>query len=192
MFGRKIPPWCVFPVMVMLLPFVMPVFFVGRTGFVIIYSLFISGSFLSRADPNVWLRSKAFSGFILTFALVATFFPVEFLTSSLAIGKYYKFIFILSIPLLVMSVSIRGSILNRICGNRFLARIGRATYSIYLWQEIFTGDFFATRSPLLQVACLCLMVVLCVLMYEHVEVRLIRYGRMLAARKLIRATVPVG
>ncbi|HEV7960061.1 MAG TPA: hypothetical protein VGP01_03450, partial [Rhizomicrobium sp.] len=97
------------------------------------------------------------------------------------VEKFYKFLYVPAIPLLVLSTGANG-ILRRLLSLPWLSYAGRATYSIYLWQELFTGPLFARLSPLMQGLALLAMVAACLVLFAKVERPLIRYGRAISDR----------
>ena len=86
-----------------------------------------------------------------------------------------------AIPILVLATGANG-VLRRFLSLSWLSYLGRATYSIYLWQELFTGPLFLRLSPLTQSLALLAMVVACLVLFEKVERLLIRRGREVSAR----------
>ncbi len=171
------------------IPFIWPVHFIGRTGYIIIYTLFILGYLLARY-PRAVPTSQLAVAIVFIVSTIATFLPAGDIFASLMsgtevenrlfIGKYYKFIFIASIPLMIMSTGSPGTSLNNIFSNRYFSYFGRASYSVYLWQQLATG---ATphHSTAMQLSIIFIAVVGGLLLFEFVEKRLIRLGRHLAS-----------
>jgi peptidoglycan/LPS O-acetylase OafA/YrhL len=185
--GRRSHPLAFFAAAVILIiPFLWPVHYIGRTGFIIIHVLFSLGYILARY-PKIFPQNQAIVTLLFLVSAIVTFLPVGDLSASdaadkLALGKYYKFVFIISIPAMVMSTSVLGTAINMAFNNGILAYLGRASYSVYLWQQLATGAW--PEAPLsTQAAITCIMVVGCLLLYEVIEKRLIRTGRQLASRQ---------
>jgi peptidoglycan/LPS O-acetylase OafA/YrhL len=105
----------------------------------------------------------------------------DFLFSQFFVQKFFHFLYVPAIPLLVPATGANG-ILRRFLSLSWLSYVGRATYSIYLWQEFFTGPLFARLSPLMQGLALLAMMAACLVLFEKVERPLIRYGRVMSAR----------
>lgn len=180
--NKRISIFVAFPLLIAAAPFVFPVHWIGHTGFVVVYSQFLLGSSLAKVGQRLPAVPRPLALAMLLASLLITFLPIGWVTSSFFVVKYYPLAFVLSVPALVVSAGVEGSALNRFCSLRFMARIGRATYSIYLWQQLVTGDVLAGAPPLRQTGCVLVMIVACLVLYETVERRLIRFGRVLAAR----------
>jgi len=65
-----------------------------------------------------------------------------------------------------------------------LTAVGRASYGIYLWQQLFTSDF-GIASPLLYFGGIALMGVIVLVLYRTIEKPLIAAGRRLSQKQLV-------
>jgi peptidoglycan/LPS O-acetylase OafA/YrhL len=93
----------------------------------------------------------------------------------------------------VLSVLYRDGALNALLRNRVLQFAGMISYSLYLWQEVFTaqGGFYLAGSWLTVPP---LMFVAAALSYYCIERPCIRAGRLLLARRrgrLATAALPI-
>lgn len=161
-----------------LLPFVFTVNWIGKTGFLVIYALFIAGYVAARSKIIEVLKlPRPWQILLGALAIAVVFFPVS-ISSSLFVGKYFKFLYVPAIPALVL---LSGSGLPaRFLSVRWLAYIGRATYSIYLWQQLVTGPLFSKLPIIDEIAAIGFMIVGCVILFATVEQRLIKRGRELS------------
>ena len=174
--------------MICFMPFVFAVPWIGRTGFVVIYALFAAGCLSARygarlCESLMRFRWPAlFLAVFVVFALhgiVGRYLPAEmkfFLT------KYYKFSYIIAIPVMVLLSGQLGAATSFLLSNSYISYLGRATYGIYLWQELFTGPEFNGVSAWVQVGVIAGMLLLCVAMYEVLELRFIGMGRRISSR----------
>jgi peptidoglycan/LPS O-acetylase OafA/YrhL len=96
------------------LPFFFNIHWIGKTGFIVIYSLFFAGYFAAR--NIVYWQRFAKSPYLYSFALISTvivFFPIPHF-DSLFLGKFYKFLYIPTIPIMVLTTGFEGGFLNKI------------------------------------------------------------------------------
>lgn len=82
----------------------------------------------------------------------------------------------------IMTSIARAEIFTTLLTRRPLAVLGRATYGIYLWQQITTGQFVGS-TPVLNVLLTIIMIPICVAVYLFVESPLIRLGRSLTSTR---------
>jgi peptidoglycan/LPS O-acetylase OafA/YrhL len=159
------------------LPFFFNIHWIGKTGFIVIYALFFAGYLAAR--NIVYWEHFAKSPYLYPLALISTlivFFPTPHF-DSLFLGKFFKFLYIPTIPIMVLSTGIDGGLLNKIFSVAWIGYIGRATYSIYLWQQLFTGELFFNLQPAIHVLLIFLMICCCLVLFEIIERRLIKLGR---------------
>ena len=160
------------------LPLWFTLHWVGRSGFVLIYGLFTMG-YLFAKHERTWLEVPH-AGMLFTVGLTLTFLPIGLFDDPL-IGKYYKFVYLISIPLMIVASGSASFSLKRAFECRVTRYIGRISYSIYLWQQLFT-DSFKTFPLALNLVALVAMVLACALLFTYVETPLIRQGRRLSDR----------
>src|SRR5262249_2185239 len=125
------------------LPFFFSIHWIGKTGFIVIYALFFAGYLAARY--RVCLDQIAKLPYVYPLALISTlivFFPTPSF-DSLFLDKFFKILYIPAIPIMVLASGIYGGFLTRIFSIAWIAYIGRSTYSIYLWQQLFTGESFS-------------------------------------------------
>ncbi|MDR3645146.1 MAG: acyltransferase [Clostridia bacterium] len=207
---RKKPRF--FPLIIIIaitsMPLVFSVFWIGKTGFFIIHLLFWLGYFSAKHPHGVYgfFKDDRFGSIVLIASTLAVFLPTSIIFPStdydthLIIGKYYKFIYILAIPLMVLLSGRTGSISLRILSNNFLSHLGRATYSIYLWQQLLTGSPIRESGARVQIFLIVAMIFLCSIMYDTVEIRLTQLGINISSRikrredlsDITKKDVPIG
>jgi peptidoglycan/LPS O-acetylase OafA/YrhL len=108
------------------------------------------------------------------------FFPIPAFDDTFAakfLSKNFKFLYVAAVPIMVLGTGVKGSLLNTIFSFSMTSYLGRATYSIYLWQGLFTGAPFSSLHPATQVLSIILLVCFCVVLFEKVERPLIKIGR---------------
>jgi peptidoglycan/LPS O-acetylase OafA/YrhL len=171
--SRKPNPLIVAPLaIVALLPFWFSIDWVGKTGFMVIYGLFGIGYLV--ANYEAFLTRMRVQPLLLVFATILTFLPVHLLGQTW-ITKYYKFVYLLSIPTMIF-LSGRVLLPSAFLELSALRYVGRVSYSIYLWQQLFTG-YFHNHSTGLQLAMIAVMIGGCALLYTFIEKPLISYGK---------------
>jgi hypothetical protein len=174
----------------------------GRTGFVVVYALFAMGCLSAQYGDQLRENLKrirgpalllsAFIVFVL-YGIGARNLPAEM---QFYLVKYYKFLYILAIPVMVILSGQRGTITNFVLSNPYISHLGRPTYGICLWQQLFTGPAFVAASASTQFGAVAGMILFCVIMYEVLELRIIRFGHRISGRIKDSASaanrVPVG
>jgi peptidoglycan/LPS O-acetylase OafA/YrhL len=163
-----------------LIPFLFSIPWVGKSGFIVIYSLFFVGFIL--AEKFIYFERLEKSPYLIICAIISTlivFFPTWYF-HSLNFSKYHKFLLIVAVPLMVLATGIKGRILERIFSVGAISYVGRATYSIYLWQQLFCGEPFSRLQPASQLLVMGIMIFFCILMFETIERRLIKLGRQIS------------
>lgn len=174
--GRRIHPAAVLTAVLAIIPFFLPIPWVGKTGFIIIYTLFWMG-YLFAKHEHILVRTLTRSpAAILISACLITFFPVGAF-DSIALGKYYKFSYIISIPMMIMASSLPSGIIGKFFNNKPIAYIGRISYSIYLWQQLATSPLFHESSLAVQFSAIALVIFFCAASFHLIEKPLIDIGR---------------
>ena len=172
------------------MPFFFSIFWIGKTGFVVVYALFSIG-YLSAKYDNAISRLTTqfrFRGIVFLTAAIIVFMPLKYILPFLIgdlqsdFDKFYKFCYIFAVPLMVLMSGSNGFALKNILSMRYISYFGRATYSIYLWQQLVTGRVFQSESAYIMLILLTVMVLLCVSMYELVEFRFIKMGRKISTQ----------
>lgn len=174
--GRRVHPATAVVVLLSIMPMALPISWIGRSGFVLIYALFGVGYFCAKyEDQLVSILGRAPLVFI-SVSIIITFMPLGIFDFP-ALGKYYKFMYIASVPLMVLASSQVSGIFGCILNNVALAYIGRISYSIYLWQQIVTSLPFHESSLAIQLFAIALVVLGCALSFRFIEMPLIGIGR---------------
>lgn len=167
---------------VALLPFWFSINWIGKTGYLVIYGLFAMGYLFAKFELRLHiLHSHSVVLFALGFAL--TFLPINLLNNPF-LEKYYKFIYLISIPVMIFT-SGSSYTLRSIFENQLTKYIGRISYSIYLWQQFFTG-YFKDLPIIPNLILLVLMVLGCSLLFTYVESPLIKQSKKLFDLRISR------
>jgi peptidoglycan/LPS O-acetylase OafA/YrhL len=163
-------------VMIALLPLVFVVDWLGHVGFFVTYALFTLGYVVAKHQASIQklIAKVSLPLFLVCAALV--FYPADPYADP-GFEMRYRFVYVAAIPLLVLSTSVPGTLVNRLFENRPLAYVGRISYSIYLWQELMLGPERAGIPGLVHLGLLVLMVAMCALSFEVFEKRMMRIGR---------------
>jgi len=137
------PRWlaAIIVIPIALLPFMFSTTsWIGKTGFVTIYGLFSAGYLAARYQRFLpaLLNSRWVAPLGLAAAVIA-FFPISYFPNFF-VQKFFQFLYVPAIPLLVLATGANG-ILRRFLSLSWLSYVGRATYSIYLWQEFSPGRY---------------------------------------------------
>lgn len=167
------------------LPFAFSIGWIGKTGFVVIHALFVMGYLSAKYEQPGMLRPITAS-LVFLVGLALTFFPVGLFDSTLA-AKYYKFVYILSVPMMVLASGSPLFPLRAAYEASATAYIGRISYSIYLWQQLFSGPLFNTLPLPVHLLFLSLMVAACVVLFEYAEKPITRLGRRLSESVRLRS-----
>jgi len=176
-------------IMVALLPLIFVVEWLGRIGFFVTYALFTLGYVVAKHQASL---ERAIAKVSLPLCLVCAalvFYPPDPYADP-GFEMHYRFVYIVAMPLLVLSTGVPGTLVNRWFENRLLAYVGRISYSIYLWQELVLGPERAGIPGLLHVGLLLLMIAMCALSFEVFEKRMIRIGRRYSDRLQGRGPAP--
>lgn len=147
-------------------PLLAPIPWIGRTGFILYYGLFAMG--VAAARYPAWTGRISRPNVVFFAGLVVTFFPLALTGSELA-GKYFKFAYVISVPAMVIATGHTRFFLARAFEWRISRYIGRASYSIYLWQQLFTSPETSTLPLVHQLFLIALGVVGVLALFEYME-----------------------
>jgi peptidoglycan/LPS O-acetylase OafA/YrhL len=184
--------WTLGVVAIAIIPFIFQVVWIGKTGFVIIYMLFFAGYLSAKKCAPPFVNKNWLSSVIIIASAILIFLPLDIIFKSfdindintrLLIGKYYKFVYIAAIPTLVSLTAIKNTFLIFILGSKVLSYLGKATYSIYLWQQLVTGPELSGIPVIAQLLLVVVMAVFCVSMYELVEKKMTNIGRRISVER---------
>ncbi len=169
------------------LPLIFTIWWIGKTGFVIAYALFFAGYLAAKHGERFIVALEGFRGAALFAAILIVFLPRSVVASfgpdeaaQAQLIAYYRLLFIAAIPALVL-LSGAAVQLRRILSNRGLSYIGRASYSIYLWQQLGNGPAFNGLGVSAQLILLTGMAGFCLLLFP-LELKLVGYGHALSKR----------
>lgn len=176
------------------IPLVFVVWWIGRTGFFIAYGLFFVGyAAAKQGNRFVGIFARHRSVALIVAALVV-FLPRSVVASFGAdeaaradLIAYYRLLHVAAIPTLVLlSGAVEAS--RGFLSNRAVSHVGRASYSIYLWQQLFNGPVFAGLDIASAISLLICVSATCIVIYDKIETPLIEKGRALSrARREDRA-----
>jgi peptidoglycan/LPS O-acetylase OafA/YrhL len=165
-----------------LIPVLFPIW-LGRIGFLVTHGLFAAGYLCARHERRlVGALSRLPLGALVLGVAVSFMHPVVGHVLKLhgleAASPYFQFVFLVSIPVMVLS---SGLVLARLPRTqpmlRPIAYAGRISYSVYLWQEFATSPPFRGLDFVHEALVLAAMCLGCALLFEFVEKRLIAIGR---------------
>jgi len=134
------------------------------------------GYFFAKHEHRLHKIGNASLLFFLGLAL--TFLPVG-LFGGLWAEKYYKFVYVISIPMMISASGNPFFAAKKLLELRLTRYIGRISYSIYLWQQFFTG-YFHDFPMGVRLIVLVGMVLWCACLFAYVETPLIRAGSRLS------------
>lgn len=158
--------------------FLFPLHFIGRTGFLTIYLLFLAG-YLSARFEGGWPKINLSVNLLFAVGAALTLFP-SYMFSPI-VTTYYKFVFVISIPLMVLSSGKGRFKLKALMNLRIFQYVGRISYSLYLWQQLLNGLLQDAPAWVSLLAMACLMAG-CAILFELVEKPLIRWGKQVSAK----------
>jgi peptidoglycan/LPS O-acetylase OafA/YrhL len=173
--GQRRPGWALLALLVVLLPAVFPVAWIGRVGFIEVHTLFLSGCLAAIHRRAVLDRLRPFRRPVFVAAAIALFFPYwSFERLDVALGG--KALTILAIAAIVMaSLAVDGPAESLL--RRAAAWVGRRSYTIYLWQQaVLHGGVYAMGTSAM-VAAVIGLVVWSELSFRWIEQPIIRYAR---------------
>jgi peptidoglycan/LPS O-acetylase OafA/YrhL len=172
------------------IPFVFTVWWIGKIGCVVTYALFFAGYLAARrrfglldrmsGPPRSLLLLLAALVVFMPRGVVASFGGDEAMKAELI--AWYRLLHIAAIPALVLLSGRAQTPLAHGLASATMVRLGKATYSIYLWQQLLTGPLAMEWSPAAMLAALAALVAAAVLVFETLETALINKGRTLSDR----------
>lgn len=116
------------------LPLLYPIPWIGRTGVFAVWGLLISGALAARI--GVENKPLRYSGLAFTIGFVVLIWTREFNTPEFAV----RVIDGLILPVIILC-GMRIGLLNKLLSARPMQFIGGISYSLYLWQQLFTGPW---------------------------------------------------
>lgn len=168
-------------------PFVFTVWWIGKTGFIIAYALFFAGYAAAKQGERLVAAAQSVRVPALIVAMLIVFLPrgvvAAFGQDEAARAEliaYYRLLYIVAIPAMVLLSGATG-LFRSILSDRALSYLGRASYSIYLWQQLCNGPVFNGLDAISQLALLAVVVLLCLLLFP-LELKLVGYGHALSKR----------
>lgn len=170
------------------IPAVFTIWWIGKIGCVIAYALFFAGFLAARrggALPRLaqpWRLAAMLGAAAVVFmprSVVASFGADEAARGELI--AWYRLLYIGAVPALLLLSGAPGTVLHGVLTNRVVAWLGRASYSIYLWQQLCVGPAFNGLGAPAQLALLGATILFCLAMFP-LEQRLVGYGRARARR----------
>ncbi|MBL1255225.1 acyltransferase [Methylocystis sp. Sn-Cys] len=168
-------------------PFAFTVWWIGKTGFVIAYALFFAGYAAAKHGERVIAASQGCRVPALIAAMVIVFLPRGVVASfgqdeaaRAELIAYYRLLYIAAIPAMVLLSGATGPFRSML-SNRALSYVGRASYSIYLWQQLCNGPVFNDLEAIAELALTAAMVGCCLLLFP-LELKLAGYGHALSKR----------
>lgn len=173
-------------------PFVFTIWWIGKTGFFIAYALFFAGYASAKHGPRVMAflerrRAAALFGATLVVfmprSVVASFGADEAAKADLI--AYYRLLYVAAIPALTL-LSGANSSLRPLLSARPLSYLGRASYSVYLWQQLINGPVLNGVGVYAQAALTAGLVAFCLALFR-IELKMIAFGQRLSGRLQARA-----
>jgi len=166
-----------------LIPLLFPIW-IGRIGFFVTHGLCAAGYLCARHDRRLAAvldrlpLAALVIGFVLSFMHPAMVDYMFGLLGLEAAAPYFQFVYLVSIPVMVLS---SGLVLARLPRTqsvlRPIAYAGRISYSVYLWQQLATSPTFRGLDIVHEALVLAVVWLGCALLFECVEKRLIAVGR---------------
>lgn len=176
------------------LPFVFTIWWIGKIGCIVAYGLFLAGYWAARGGAAALQGLGRGRLALLIGAALIVFLPRSLVAmpggaDEAARGAWiawYRLLYVGAIPTLVLLTGAEGSPLRSLLSFGPLAHLGRASYSVYLWQELTFGPDFRGLGVGSQLG-LTLGVVILALSLFPLELKLIRFGARLSKRVRARA-----
>ncbi|MGE5370129.1 MAG: acyltransferase family protein [Chloroflexota bacterium] len=176
------------------IPFVFTIWWIGKICCLIAYALFFLGFIAAKHGDAFWRISGGWRVAALVAASAIVFMPrsvvASFGADEAARGQliaWYRLLYIGAIPALVLLSGASGTLTRRLLSNRAVAFLGRASYSVYLWQQLCAGPIFNDLDALPQFALMGGVVLFCLTIFP-LEQRLVRFGRALSESKEAKRT----
>lgn len=177
-------------------PAVFTIWWIGKIGCVIAYALFFAGFLaakhsMRRDAPRALTALRVGNGWripVMIGAAIIVFMPRSVIASfgadeaaKGALIAWYRLLYIGAVPTLVLLSGAAGTALRRLLSLGVLAWLGRASYSVYLWQQLCNGPVFNGLDAGSQIALMGVVILFCLMMFP-LEQRLVGYGRALSRR----------
>jgi peptidoglycan/LPS O-acetylase OafA/YrhL len=170
------------------LPFLFTIWWIGKIGCVIAYALFLAGYWAAQggAEKLQGLRRGRLP--LLLGAALIVFLPRSIVAmpgaDEAARGEWiawYRLLYVAAIPALVLLSGVEGARLCRLLSIRPLAYLGRASYSIYLWQQLAAGPAFNDLGAGAQFGLMAGVVLFGLALFP-LELKIIAFGARLSKR----------
>ena len=176
------------------IPFVFTLWWIGKIGCVVAYGLFFAGFLCARRGPAAFAGLEPVARPALWLAALIVFMPrsaVDLLGLDEA-GRaeaiaWYRLLHVAAIPILVILSGRAAPGLRQFLADRRMTRLGKASYSFYLWQQLIAGLAVSDVAPATELFALALLALACVASFETAERALIARGRLLSDRIRARA-----
>jgi peptidoglycan/LPS O-acetylase OafA/YrhL len=176
------------------IPVVCTIWWIGKIGCLIAYALFFLGYIAAKHGEAFWRTFGGWRIATLIGAAAIVFMPrsvvASFGADEAARGEliaWYRLLYIGAVPALVLLSGASGTLACRLLSNRVVAYLGRASYSVYLWQQLCAGPVFNDFDAIPQLALMGGGVLFCLMMFP-MEQRLVRFGRGLSGATAAKAT----
>lgn len=178
------------------LPFVFTIWWIGKIGCIVAYGLFLAGYWAARGGAEALQGLGRGRLALLIGAALIVFLPRSVIAmpggaDEAARGEWiawYRLLYVGAIPTLVLLSGVEGARLRAWLSAPSLTHLGRASYSVYLWQELTFGPDFRGLDVGAQLG-LTLGVVLFALSLFPLELKLIAVGAKLSRRLRERASL---
>ncbi|WP_424361210.1 acyltransferase family protein [Methylocystis parvus] len=174
-------------------PLLFTIWWIGKTGFFIAYALFFAGYAAAKHGPRVMAVLERWRLPALVVATAIVFMPRSVVASFGAdeaakadLIAYYRLLYVAAIPALVLLSGAANSSLRPLLSARPLSYLGRASYSIYLWQQLVNGPVFNDLGVAAQAALTAGLIVFCLALFQ-VELKIIAVGHRMSKRLQARA-----
>lgn len=169
-------------------PFVFTIWWIGKIGCVIAYALFFAGyAAAARGEATRGLFADSRLPALIVAALVV-FMPRSVVASfgadeaaRAALIAWYRLAYVGAIPVLVLLSGAAESPLRKALSIGAVAGLGRASYSVYLWQQLCNGPVFNGLGVAAQFALIGGMILFCLGLFR-IELKLIGFGQALSSR----------
>ncbi|WBJ99610.1 acyltransferase family protein [Methylocystis parvus] len=177
------------------IPLVFTIWWIGKTGFFIAYALFFAGYAAARHGARLMEASRRYRFRALIVAAAVVFMPRSVVASFGAdeaakaeLIAYYRLLYVAAIPAMVLLSGAAGSSLRAALSIRPVAYLGRASYSIYLWQQLINGPVFNGAGVFEQAALTVGLLLFCLLLFQ-LELKIVAFGNQWS--KALRAGAPL-
>lgn len=170
------------------LPFVFTIWWIGKIGCVIAYALFLAGYAAAERGAALAPLFGRFRRPALVLAALVVFMPRSVVASFGAdeaaraeLIAWWRLAYVAAIPVLVLLSGAEKSRMRKLLSRRPLASLGRASYSVYLWQQLAAGPLFNGVGAVPQLALLASVILFCLILFQ-LELKFIALGHALSGR----------